>query len=133
MSTVLLDTVGLLALWDVSDQWHVAAIQASAALQPPSTQFVTTTLILYEFGNAAARKPYRGAVDRVRRRMISDGRLIEPSEADLDEAWASYHRASPGEAGIVDHVSFVIMRRLGIVDVFTNDRHFKAAGFNALF
>ena len=37
------------------------------------------------------------------------------------------------DAGIVDHVSFVVMRRLGISDAFTNDRHFKAAGFNTLF
>lgn len=33
----------------------------------------------------------------------------------------------------VDNVSFVVMRRLGITDAFTNDRHFKAAGFNTLF
>ena len=36
-------------------------------------------------------------------------------------------------AGIVDQVSFAVMRRLGITDAFTNDRHFKAAGFRALF
>jgi predicted nucleic acid-binding protein len=40
---------------------------------------------------------------------------------------------SAGEAGIVDHLSFAIMRRLGITDAFTNDRHFAAAGFNILF
>ena len=26
-----------------------------------------------------------------------------------------------------------VMRRLGIADAFTNDRHFKAAGFHTLF
>jgi predicted nucleic acid-binding protein len=30
-------------------------------------------------------------------------------------------------------VSFVIMRRLNIIDAFTNDRHFREAGFNPLF
>lgn len=37
------------------------------------------------------------------------------------------------QAGIVDHVSFLVMRRLGITEAFTNDRHFSAAGFITLF
>jgi uncharacterized protein len=36
-------------------------------------------------------------------------------------------------AGIVDHISFVVMRRLGMSKAFTNDRHFRAAGFETLF
>jgi hypothetical protein len=36
-------------------------------------------------------------------------------------------------AGLVDHVSFTIMRRLGISKAFTNDGHFRAAGFETLF
>ncbi len=56
-----------------------------------------------------------------------------PTTQDWDLAWAAYARGDAGEAGIVDHVSFIIMRRLGITDAFTNDRHFKTAGFNTLF
>ncbi len=41
--------------------------------------------------------------------------------------------AHAGQAGIVDQVSFVVMRRLGITEAFTNDRHFQAAGFHTLF
>ena len=48
-------------------------------------------------------------------------------------AWELYHRQKPGAAGIVDQVSFLVMTRLRITDAFTNDRHFKAAGFNTLF
>jgi predicted nucleic acid-binding protein len=33
----------------------------------------------------------------------------------------------------VDQVSFVVMRKLGISDAFTNDRHFQAAGCMVLF
>jgi predicted nucleic acid-binding protein len=33
----------------------------------------------------------------------------------------------------VDHISFVVMRRLGVTKAFTNDRHFRAAGFEVLF
>jgi predicted nucleic acid-binding protein len=34
---------------------------------------------------------------------------------------------------VVDHVSFIVMRQLGMTEAFTNDRHFRAAGFVPLF
>jgi uncharacterized protein len=37
------------------------------------------------------------------------------------------------DPGIVDCISFVIMRRLGLTEVFSNDQHFAAAGFTPLF
>jgi len=45
----------------------------------------------------------------------------------------NYSRREAANAGIVDHVSFVVMRRIGITEAFTNDHHFKAAGFTTLF
>jgi predicted nucleic acid-binding protein len=42
-------------------------------------------------------------------------------------------KRSFGQAGIVDHISFLVMHRLGITDAFTNDGHFRAAGFVTLF
>ena len=45
----------------------------------------------------------------------------------------SISRDEAGQAGIVDHVSFAVMRRLGITQAFTNDRHFQTAGFETLF
>ena len=90
MTAVFLDTVGLLALWDLSDQWHAAAEAAFKELSQRRATLVTTAYILLECGNAAA-------------------------------------------AGIVDHLSFVVMRRHGIQEAFTNDQHFRAAGFTTLF
>jgi predicted nucleic acid-binding protein len=65
--------------------------------------------------------------------LEDSGRLIEPTLEDWHQAWVAYARGDAAGAGIVDHVSFLVMRRLGITDVFSNDRHFKAAGFNTLF
>ena len=45
---------------------------------------------------------------------------------------AMWNRAA-SQAGIVDQVSFIVMRRLGIIEAFTNDKHFEAAGFRVLF
>lgn len=132
MKTVFMDTVGLLALWDSSDQWHDRAVRALDALSP-RTIMVTTRYVLLECGNAAARRPYRHLVDQARKMMEAGQKLIDPSQDQWQQAWSASLRGEAAEAGIVDHVSFVVMRHLQITNAFTNDRHFTAAGFNVLF
>jgi predicted nucleic acid-binding protein len=133
MSDIFLDTVGLIALWDETDQWQEAASRAMATLNVPGIRYITTTYILLECGNAAARKPYRRDVCLLRDRLDREGCLIVPTDADLAEAWTAYQRGDATSAGIVDHISFAVMRRLGITEAFTNDRHFRSAGFHTLF
>jgi predicted nucleic acid-binding protein len=133
MNRVFLDTVGFIALWNARDQWHSDAAKVFARLTSRGVDFCTTTYIMLECGNAASRTPFRGDVVEVREQFLADGKLIDPSPADCEMAWADYAKGSLGGAGIVDHVSFAVMRRLGITDAFSNDRHFKIAGFNTLF
>ncbi|HXG11747.1 MAG TPA: PIN domain-containing protein [Gemmataceae bacterium] len=133
MNAVFLDTVGLLALWDVADQWHAAAEAAYQAIVARRRPFVTTTFVLLECGNAAARRPYRAEVGVLRRTLEQRQELIRPTEQDWTETWEAYERGDAGQAGIVDHVSFAVMRRLGLTQAFTNDRHFRTAGFEPLF
>jgi len=133
MSAVFLDTVGILALLEPSDQWHEAAIRAFSAPILAGRAFVTTTLVLLECGNAAPRKPYRGRIPAMRREFRDGGTLIVPTDADLETAWNAFERGEAGSAGIVDHVSFVVMRRPGLTQAFTNDAHFRAAGIETLF
>jgi predicted nucleic acid-binding protein len=131
--TVLLDTVGLLALWDETDQWHGAAQDSFLRLSASRADFVTTTFILLECGNAAARRPYRSAVGRLRRELDQGNRLVIPTAEDWLAAWTAYERGEANSAGIVDQTSFAIMRRLGVSKAFTNDQRFGAAGFETLF
>ena len=133
MNTVFLDTVGLLATWDASDQWHAPARAAYQQMVAQRRAIVTTTFVLLECGNAASRRPYRAAVARFCHEMQSSGRVVSPSEEEWLAAWDTYASQDATGAGIVDHVSFIVMRRLNLTDVFSNDRHFKAAGFNTLF
>jgi len=133
VNAVFLDTVGLVALWDVADQWHPAAEQAFAQLVSERKSLVSTSFILLECGNTAARRPYRDQVNLLRQNLELREELIVPTEADWKNAWDAYARGAAGQAGIVDHVSFIVMRRLGITEAFTNDRHFQAAGFRILF
>ncbi|MDY0170879.1 MAG: PIN domain-containing protein [Thermoguttaceae bacterium] len=133
MNAVFLDTVGLLALWDRADQWHAAAETAYARIRAERLPFVTTTFVLLECGNAAASRSYRPKVARLRQTLEQRNELLVPTDEDWRQAWEGYEREQAGQAGIVDHVSFVVMRRLGVTQAFTNDHHFHAAGFTVLF
>ncbi len=45
------------------------------------------------------------------------------------EAWAMLERMTDKDWSLVDAASFVVTRRLGIVEAFTSDHHFTQAGF----
>lgn len=133
MKPVLLDTVGLLALWDKTDQWHAGALNAFDKLIQAKAPLVTTSYVFLECANAASRRPYRQDVADLRNHMESGGTLIQPTQDDWDRAWVEYSRGDADRAGVVDHVSFIVMRRMGIHQAFTNDSHFRVAGFDVLF
>jgi predicted nucleic acid-binding protein len=133
VNTVFLDTVGLLALWDETDQWHDAAAAAMDHMQGEGVVAVSTTFVLLECGNAASRRPYRLAVDRLRRALDEAACLMRPTEDDWASGWSGFVRGDCGDAGIVDQISIAVMRRMGIAKAFTNDRHFQAAGLETLF
>lgn len=133
MSGAFLDTVGIIAIWDIADQWHSVAEPVYRRLLAARRPLVTTEAVLLECGNAVARRPYRPRIAALRRQLIHEGLLVVPTPDEVEEAWAAYGRGEAGEAGIVDHLSFQVMRRLGLTEAFTNDQHFQAAGFTTLF
>jgi predicted nucleic acid-binding protein len=133
VNKVFLDTIGMMAVWDVADQWHAAAEIVYKKLLSQGRLLVTTEMVLLECGNTAARRPYRRRVVALRETLIDGGLLIVPTRDEVEQAWADYDRGEAGEAGIVDHLSFQVMRRLGLSEALTNDWHFRAAGFTTLF
>ncbi len=133
MSPVFLDTVGLLALWNRSDQWRPAAASAFNAVLADRRPYVTTEAVLLECGNAASRTAFRQKVIETREELLANDGLIVITDQDWSDAWAEYDRGRPGDPGIVDCIAFAVMRRLGLIEAFTNDQHFTAAGFTTLF
>ncbi len=129
MKTIFLDTVGLIALWDRRDQWHPAAISSLASLDENATRFVSTSFVMLECANHAARRSYRHEVVKMRDELDAIGDLFEPRPEVVRSAWDEYTNGRVGTASVVDSVSFAVMRRLGITQVFSNDQHFNAARF----
>jgi predicted nucleic acid-binding protein len=133
VNPIFLDTVGLLALWDADDQWHDLAEAAYAELLGRKSTFITTTFILLECGNSAARRSFRSDVVDLWRLLEAREELIRPTEEDWYQGWHAFQQSDARGAGIVDCISFAVMQRLGIEQAFTCDRHFSAAGFQTLF
>ena len=129
MTDVFIDTVALLALWDINDQWHDTAEKAFLRAHDANWKLLTTSYVLLETGNAVARKPHRKALLTLRAGLISAQSVVEPTEDDCRRAWEAYARHDAGGAGIVDLISFEVMRRLALNHALTNDEHFRAAGF----
>ncbi len=133
MNGVLLDTVGLVAVWDRSDQWHTVAVEAWAGIVASGAPLLITPFVIAECANAASRRPYRGSGERLRQRLVALRGFIEPTIQEWEAACAAYAAGRIGGPGIVDELSFAIMRRLGLQRAFTNDGHFADAGFEPLF
>ena len=130
---MFLDTVGVLALLDSRDQWHAAAEDAWTKVLAEDADSLTTSLVLAECANAAVRRPYRATVVQLRESLVVDDAVIAPTDAEWERAWRNYARGDAAGASVVDHLSFLVMRRFEVTRAFTNDRHFSAAGFEVLF
>lgn len=133
MNGVFLDSVGVIALIHTGDQWHAAAETAYRQVIAAKRGLVTTSLVLFEVGNALARTRYRQDTSDLWNSLSALGGVVVPTEADCEQGWQLYGRGEAGDAGIVDCISVAVMRRLGLTDAFTNDQHFAAAGFVTLF
>jgi hypothetical protein len=59
-------------------------------------------------------------------------RVVPASTSLFDEALGMFHSHRDKEWGLTDCISFLVMRREGVMDALTSDHHFEQAGFRAL-
>lgn len=128
------DTAYWIALIDPRQSLHRSAVAASQHVG--ATLIVTSDLVLVELLNFFCEfGPYwRGTVvtlvDRLRQ---APSVSIEPQTRDLfTEGLELYRRRRDKGYSVTDCTSMVIMRRLGIGEVLTSDRHFQQEGFTIL-
>ena len=118
MKDLFLDTVGMIAVWDDADQWHAAAFAAYEKLLAHGRRLITTPEILFECGNAAARRSYRTEVTDLRRMLIQEKLLIGPTAQEIEDAWAGRLRAWRSGSGRD--------RRSGVVPGNASARHHRS-------
>ena len=125
------DTNFLLALINGRDEFHDKAVALSNRYRGLS--LVTTDAVLLEVGNGLARGFRREAAALFEELETSAEATIVRLDPEIFEAGLSLYKLHQDkEWGLVDCVSFVVMRQLDIEDVLTSDKHFVQAGFRAL-
>ena len=125
------DAYYYLALLNRDDDGHDRAVSLSHQLRGPT---VTTTWVLTEVADAmaavGARLRCAAFIEDLQRNPLV---VIQPPTQELfDEGLGLYKRRADKEWSLTDCISFVVMRRRGLEEALTADRHFEQAGFKAL-
>lgn len=130
-SSVFLNTSFSLALAAQSDLHHEKAVKLSAALAESKVDIVTTQAIVLEIGNSLARGRYRRiAIEAIDYLRVEPNISVVSLTDELVEAGVDlFSRRSDKEWGLVDCVSFIVMRERRIKAALTADEHFVQAGF----
>ena len=131
MNKTFIDTSFSIALVSEKDEDHARAVELSLLFD--GSPMLTTDSVLLEIGNSLARNFRQEAVETINNFLLSKEIEIIPLNQNLfNRAFALYQTHKDKTWGLVDCVSFVVMRETGITDALTNDKHFRQAGFNAL-
>jgi predicted nucleic acid-binding protein len=125
---VLLDTSGLLCCFDRTDARHGDA----EALFYSAPRLVTHGCVLAEFVPLCDIRglPRPRALDFVRDLMDNpDVEVLWVGESLHRSALALLRERLDKDYSLCDAVSFLVMRRRGITQALTTDRHFEQEGF----
>lgn len=135
MSAVFADTFYWIALTDSTDSSHRRALALTSDLANASV--VTTDEIIAEylsFFATAHERMRRNALANARRILQTPGIYVVPqSRESLLSGMALYEARPDKRYSLTDCISMQTMRREGLSEVLTNDRHFEQEGFRALF
>lgn len=131
MADAFVDTSFVVALVIKKDQNHSLALDLAERFAGPG--IVTTDAILLEIGNALSRNFKRESVEIIEHFLTSDDvKVIHIHPPLFRKAFDLYKSHSDKLWGLIDCVSFVVMKELAITDALSADKHFEQAGFNIL-
>lgn len=131
MTKIFVDTWFIVALINKRDQYHQKALQL--AEQYKNHPLITTDAVFLEFGNALSSNYKNEAAELMEQFLASDEiDVIRLTPKLFDEALSLYKKHQDKSWGLVDCISFVVMKQNQITQALTFDKHFIQAGFQAL-
>ena len=133
-SEVFLDTAYAIALSVESDEHHERALELAEQLETEKARLITTRAVLLEIGNALSKKRYRPAAVELLDALEQDLQveIVLLSEELYERAFELLRNRPDKDWGLIDCVSFVVMKEYGLTEALTTDEHFEQAGFRPL-
>jgi uncharacterized protein len=131
LKRTFVDTGFVVALINEKDEYHDKAIELSIEFERKPV--LITDSILLEIGNSLSRSHRESAISAIERFLTTEEtEVVRLDETLFNKAFELYKSHSDKTWGLVDCVSFVVMKENGITDALTCDRHYVQAGFRAL-
>ncbi len=131
---VFLDTSYSIAAAVGKDEFHARARELSIQIRADDIKIITTQAVILEIGNALFKLKYRQAAIEIIQFLNSDPNtsVISLTNEIYEAAFELFCSRPDKEWGLVDCISFIVMRERGIEAALTADEHFVQAGFRAL-
>jgi predicted nucleic acid-binding protein len=131
---VFLNTSGLLAMINQSDELYPVAASVNIQLAAAKTPLVTSDWVLMEFLSGSAKSPLRPVGARMAHSLRNSRRttVIEATRMEWDRAFELFRSYADKSWSLVDCSSMLICRDREISRVFTSDRHFLQFGLEIL-
>jgi predicted nucleic acid-binding protein len=131
LNSLFMDTGFIIALVNDNDQYHQKALILADKFEGFPT--VITDAVLLEIGNALSKNFKIQATEIINYFYSSpEVTIINLNPILFKKGLELYQSYQDKTWGLVDCISFVVMREMGISDVLTFDKHFAQAGFNIL-
>ena len=135
MTALFADTFYWIALVDFTDSAHRRALDLT--FERVDTPIVTTDEVLAEYLTFFATAPEpmrRKAVTNAQHILEDPGVQVVPQSRESFLSGMALYGARPDKGySLTDCISMQTMRKQGLTEVLTNDRHFEQEGFRALF
>ena len=135
MRRFFVDTFYVIALANRRDQWHRRVVTFSRALRNVCLSTVDEVLAEFLTFSSTAGAHLRIHAARTVRQALHDPQwtVLPQSHTSLLDALTLYESRPDKEYSLTDCVSMQTMRREGLTDVLSNDRHCTQEGFHLLF
>lgn len=125
------DTLFVVGFTNERDQYHDEAVKLAAEYN--GKPLLVTDAVLLEIGNSLSGRFRKQAVETIESFMKSrEIEIVRLDETLFDKAFQLYKNHADKSWGLIDCISFVVMKEQNITDALTCDKHFVQAGFRAL-
>lgn len=128
---IYIDTGAFIARYIKKDQYHNEAVLFWNKFKKQKQKIYTSNFVIDEMLTLIGRRTgYKFAAERARNIYSSEAlEMLRPGAEDEIKAVELFEKYADLSVSYTDCVSFVLMKRHRIKQVFTFDKHFEIAGF----